>query len=339
MINKKINFIIIILLFLFNFQLKTNALEYKCTYVSDKHDYKLEITMDSEKKTMSSVINEIDCTFCREYEQNHINIADNLLTSDEEMLQDIITNIYSGFCDTTLLMVRYWSDGAQTHYFRILFNDSLEAEAKEYFDGSLAKGTYIDTSFEWLEFKQGESTAPGKNIGYKCKKYDNIYDSLELAYSNISTCEKGCSKYYQQKSKLIDQIREYCNVQMSHLTYGNSCLNKCLTVSNDIENLENKYNIIDNDEQKCGFSGRLILFVGNIIKWCKYIVPVIAIVLSILDFIKAIGAGKEDEMKKAQGKFIKRLIVAGLVFIMPFIIEFILNKMGFEANGCGIIDL
>ena len=69
--------------------------------------------------------------------------------------------------------------------------------------------------------------------------------------------------------------------------------------------------------------------------------PVIVIVLGILDFIKAIGSDKEDEMKKAQGRFVKRLIAAVLIFIIPFIIEFVLDKMGFGEyiSGCGIIDL
>ena len=44
-------------------------------------------------------------------------------------------------------------------------------------------------------------------------------------------------------------------------------------------------------------------------------------------------------MKKAQGRFVKRLIAAALIFIIPFIIEFVLGKMGFDSNGCGIIDL
>jgi hypothetical protein len=55
--------------------------------------------------------------------------------------------------------------------------------------------------------------------------------------------------------------------------------------------------------------------------------------------MKVIGSGKEDEMKKVQGRFIRRLIVAGLIFIVPIILEFVLEKFGFTAGGCGIIDL
>ena len=62
-------------------------------------------------------------------------------------------------------------------------------------------------------------------------------------------------------------------------------------------------------------------------------------IFGILDFIKALSSDKDDAMKKAQSNFIKRLIICAIIFIIPFIVEFILEKMGFAANGCGIIDL
>ena len=83
--------------------------------------------------------------------------------------------------------------------------------------------------------------------------------------------------------------------------------------------------------------------VGGVMTVLKYVQtyswPVAVIVLGILDFIKAIATDKDDEMKKAQKRFIIRLIAAALIFIIPFIIEFVLDKMGFIANGCGIINL
>ena len=80
----------------------------------------------------------------------------------------------------------------------------------------------------------------------------------------------------------------------------------------------------------------MLVWLNNIVRWAKYILPVIVIILGILDFIKAVGSDKEDDMKKAQGKFMKRLIAAALVFIVPLILEFILEKMGFNYNSCGI---
>ena len=54
------------------------------------------------------------------------------------------------------------------------------------------------------------------------------------------------------------------------------------------------------------------------------------------DLDKLISADKDDEMKKAQGKFVKRLIAAALIFLIPLIIEFVLGKMGFGYNDCGL---
>ena len=90
------------------------------------------------------------------------------------------------------------------------------------------------------------------------------------------------------------------------------------------------------DNSACGFSGRLITWVINILRWIKYILPVFVIILGILDFIKAIGSDKDDVMKQSQKKFIKRLVAAALVFLIPLIIEFILTKMGFDYNDCGL---
>ena len=118
------------------------------------------------------------------------------------------------------------------------------------------------------------------------------------------------------------------------------CIETCLNLEKKIKKIKEDAGIsVKDDEIICGFSGRLITYIANIVKWLKYIIPVIVIVLGILDFIKAVASEKDDEMKKAQGHFVKRLIAAALIFIIPFIIEFVLNKMGFDANGCGIIDL
>ena len=45
-------------------------------------------------------------------------------------------------------------------------------------------------------------------------------------------------------------------------------------------------------------------------------------------------------MKKAQDRFVKRLIAAALIFIIPFILGFILDKMGFSdyIDGCDVIE-
>ena len=65
---------------------------------------------------------------------------------------------------------------------------------------------------------------------------------------------------------------------------------------------------------------QLLAMVKNLI---FIIVPIIVVALTIVDFTKAIFAG-EDDMKKAQGKLFKRLLIAVVIFLIPTLIRLIL---------------
>lgn len=66
----------------------------------------------------------------------------------------------------------------------------------------------------------------------------------------------------------------------------------------------------------------MIKFAINIV---KIAIPILLIGLGILDFAKAIFQGKEDEMKKAQEKFMKRIIIGVCLFLVPTILKIILT--------------
>lgn len=76
----------------------------------------------------------------------------------------------------------------------------------------------------------------------------------------------------------------------------------------------------------------------------KFGIPIILIGLGTLDFVQAVFASKEDGTKKAQSKFIKRLIIAVVIFLIPTLISFILNIandvwgiFGENIDICGLI--
>ena len=144
-------------------------------------------------------------------------------------------------------------------------------------------------------------------------------DDMESIFCKVG--EEGCnSSLIQKYNKLKTELKSYCNQVLKYQDYINDCVTSCLSLEKRINDIEG----IKNNGPYCGFSEKLIQWIANIVKWLKYIVPVIVIVFGILDFIKAIASAKDDEMKKAQGRFTKRLIAAALIFIIPFIIEFIL---------------
>ena len=59
----------------------------------------------------------------------------------------------------------------------------------------------------------------------------------------------------------------------------------------------------------------------------KTVVPIILIIISIIQLVKSITAGKEDEMKKAQNSLIKKIIAAALVFFVVSIVQFVMMKV------------
>ena len=64
--------------------------------------------------------------------------------------------------------------------------------------------------------------------------------------------------------------------------------------------------------------------------------PVLVIILGILDFVKALAAQDDDAMKKAQGKFVKRLIAAVVLFLLPLIIDYVLSVFNLVDDTCSI---
>lgn len=65
----------------------------------------------------------------------------------------------------------------------------------------------------------------------------------------------------------------------------------------------------------------------------KFGVPVLLIFFGMLDLGKAVMAQKEDEIKKGQQTFVKRLIAAVLVFLVFFIVQLVFNLVTTEEDA------
>lgn len=65
--------------------------------------------------------------------------------------------------------------------------------------------------------------------------------------------------------------------------------------------------------------------INEILGYVRIIVPILIILLGTIDFAKAVLAGKEDNMKKAQSAFVKRLIAGVVVFLVPTIVDIIMG--------------
>lgn len=71
--------------------------------------------------------------------------------------------------------------------------------------------------------------------------------------------------------------------------------------------------------------GKLAYIISLIIKLIQFGVPLLLIIFGMLDLGKAVIASKEDEIKKGQQMFIKRLIAAVIVFFVIAIVELVVT--------------
>lgn len=76
---------------------------------------------------------------------------------------------------------------------------------------------------------------------------------------------------------------------------------------------------------------RLIKF--GVIPLIQIVIIVALIVLLIIDFGKAVMAGKEDEIKSAQKLAIKRIIYAVIVFLVPWLVNVAFGLLDNTGNG------
>lgn len=185
---------------------------------------------------------------------------------------------------------------------------------------------------------QSSTSAVDVNI---CAYYDKYLEGIKDFYNDAKNCDKSVDKYCDKEyimyaDKNISEVNEICSHLYRFYDAIDPCIKKCFDFNKELIDIRSEYGIsgITND---CNVSDRVLAFIANIIKWVKYIAPVIAIILGILDFIKAIISSSDDDMKKSQGKFVKRLIAAALLFIVPFIIEFVLDKFNIVSDYCNII--
>ncbi len=75
--------------------------------------------------------------------------------------------------------------------------------------------------------------------------------------------------------------------------------------------------------------------VNEVLQYPRYIVPALVIVFTTVDLFKAVIAGKEDEMKKAQATAIKRVIAAIAVFLVPLMVNVIMWLADIAWQGLG----
>lgn len=195
------------------------------------------------------------------------------------------------------------------------------------------------------------STGPDSGI----YTYGMVYfGNAKLPISKWEKNEKYTSPSYGETdfqykfNEKIKDVATYCNDLYNR--YNGSIAN------NSTEDLTNRLRecisydyfyqwLVDNDmvnrfDGNCSFISQdvynMLQTALNIIKIAG---PILAIILGMLDFAKVIAAGDADkELKQAGQRFLKRIIAAAVLLILPIILSFLMNiflkgETGYDSDN------
>lgn len=85
-----------------------------------------------------------------------------------------------------------------------------------------------------------------------------------------------------------------------------------------------------------GIPAKLAYIVGLAVRLIQIVVPILLILWGMLDLGKAVMAQKEEEIKKGQNTFIKRLIAAVIVFFVITIVRLVVSLFADDGEKVGM---
>ena len=149
----------------------------------------------------------------------------------------------------------------------------------------------------------------------------NLWDAEECAKNskNESECSK-CTGYYWSEST-------------------NTCGSTPTNDSSDNDTYNNYSDAILScgDGMITNIPSAIPKVISIVYKLIQFIVPVLLIIFGMIDLVKGITAQKEDEIKKGQQIFIKRLVTGVVVFFIFVFVKLFVSLLA-DGNSASIMD-
>mgnify|MGYP001040041754 CR=1 FL=1 len=193
-----------------------------------------------------------------------------------------------------------------------------------------------------------------KNFVFPANKVDNLYYYVvgshkeylkpKGKYFFIKDQQIFCPSYIYLEKKLSFHIT--VGYRWTYMIVGKS--NKNDQNKTEIENPipgnnDENHDIIEDipqpsDNVDCNgiFANEFGEYLKQIYNLLKFAVPILILLYAIIDFIKALAAQDDSELKKAANKLVKRLIIGVLIFVLPTILEIFLDLAGVQFGVCDL---
>ena len=176
---------------------------------------------------------------------------------------------------------------------------------------------------------------PILKVGATCyRKCDyNKVSSGDCSYT--STCNTvSCTLV--DRDNCSDSTKDcYNKCQYYNGTHTCSFVNSCARIS--CNSVSGSYCQDSDNKVSCGditgIPEKIPDLTSFLITLIQIVVPIVLVIIGSIDLFKGITAGKEDEMKKGQQMFVKRLVVAVLIFFVVVIVKFLISVVADSTDN------
>lgn len=241
---------------------------------------------------------------------------------------ETVYNNLKGACPKIINYRLELEGGDWTRHHILLYNDDLDKPTDINKAWWLKDHGDLTEEAVFIEESQKETKLDDLVDNYNCITYSSSLQGMKEAVSKSDS--KSCDNnpefnyIYQNLSQVCESYRStamYAKDDGDKIV-AKSCQKACTRLKDDVA-------IMCNAEPEGGYCGslgnKIVNWIFRIVRIVRYAVPILLIILSVLDYIKALAADDENEMKKVNGRFVRRLIAAALIFIIPFILDFVLR--------------
>lgn len=94
-------------------------------------------------------------------------------------------------------------------------------------------------------------------------------------------------------------------------------------------------NMVNFLSKACGVDGleNVFKYAILVIKIIQIAAPIALIIWGSIDLLKAVIAGDDKKIKEARKPFVQRIISAVLIFLIPWITNFVINSFTTDGKG------
>lgn len=197
----------------------------------------------------------------------------------------------------------------------------------------------------WTNAKYGGTAGiGGKDLGYVGKTaYQNTKKCPDyMIYIELEDCNLNCVRIFVSDADHVDTMKDaLLNLNNWNTNVGDGDepyaykleLIKSILYNGDTSSEEWK----EVYEADCSLlDGTVINMLNKILNIFRIVAPILALVFSSADFLKAVAGGAKEELKNAGTRLLKRLIIVVLLFFVPTIIKLLLEITGNSSGTCGV---